>query len=484
MSIKKNYFYNILLTASNVLAPLFVYPYVLRILGPEGIGKVHFAMSVMGYFLMIAQLGIPLYGIKEIAKVRDNKDKLSKVFSELFFINLLTSVLVFTFYLFIISLVPKFKSDFILFAIVGINILINLFTIDWFYSGLEEYKYITLRSVGVRILYIIAIFIVIHDKSDYIKYALLIVLSLALANSINMIYLLKKINLNFANLDLKKYLKPIMWIFFAGVIGSIYNKFDIILLGFITDDKYVGFYTTNRRITSLIIAFVSALGTVLIPRLSYYINNNMQTEYKKIAEKSLNFIYFLTIPSIIILIMLAKEILLFFGGEKFLPAILSLQLLSLQILATSLATFFGFQVILANNDEKSMMLSNISGAIVNIILNLLLIKKFLHNAPSFAIVVSEFAVVATQIFLARKYINFNIINFKSLKYFFCGFLVLVFLIIIKSITDNFLILIFLGLIFSMAIYFTFLLIIKDDIALLIMDFVLKKTRINYGEKRN
>lgn len=484
MSIKKNYFYNILLTVSNLLAPLITYPYILRIIGPEGIGKVNFAISVMGYFLMIAQLGIPLYGIKEIAKVRDNQDKLSKVFSELFFINFLTSVLVFIFYLFIISLVPKFRGDFVLFAIIGANILINLFTIDWFYSGLEDYKYITLRSIGVRIVYIIAVFLVIQDKADYIKYALLVVLSLALANFINMIYLLKRIKLNFSNLGLKKYLKPLMWIFFAGIIGSIYNKIDVILLGFMSDDKYVGFYTTNRRITSLILAFVSALGTVLIPRLSYYINNNKKKEYKEIAEKSLNFIYFLTIPSIIILIILAKEILLFFGGEEFLPATLSLQLLSLQILATSLATFFGFQVILANNDEKSMMLSNISGALINIIMNLLLIKKFLHNAPSFAIVVSEFAVVITQIFLAKKYISFIIINLKSLKYIFGGFLVFIFLILIKSITDNFLILIFIGSIFSITIYFVFLLLTKDDIALLIMDFVLKKTGINSEEKRN
>ncbi len=477
VSIKKNYFYNVLLTSTNILAPLIIYPYVLRILGPDGIGKVNFAMSVMGYFLMVAQFGIPLYGIKEIAKVRDDKNKLSKVFSELFFMNLITFIFSFILYLTVIFMVPKFRNDFVLFFIVGINLIFNLFTIDWFYSGLEEYKYITIRSVAVRVLYIILIYLLIHTEKDYVIYAVLGVLTLALSNFINFIYLLKKIKIVFYNLDFKKYLKPVLWIFLSAVIGSIYNKIDVILLGFLTEEKYVGFYTTNRRIISLILSFVSALGTVLIPRLSYYINKDMKKEYKELAEKSLNFIYFLSIPSIIFLIMLAKEILLFFGGSKFLPATFSLQLISLQILATSLATFFGFQVILANNDERSMMLANISGAVINISINLLLIRKFLHNAPSIAIVISEFAVVITQIILARKYINFKIISFKSLNYFMAGILIFLILILLKIYLHNFILLLIISGITSLIVYTGYLLLVKDEIILMIKNTILKKLGI-------
>ncbi|MCX8093176.1 MAG: flippase [Candidatus Goldbacteria bacterium] len=476
ISIKKNYFYNVILTSSNIIAPLIIYPYVLRILGPDGIGKVNFALSVMGYFLMVAQFGIPLYGIKEIAKVRDDKEKLNRVFSELFFINVITFIFSFILYILVIFLVPKFRNDFILYFIIGMNLFFNLFTIDWFYSGLEEYKYITIRSVAVRVLYIISIYFFIHTEKDYVIYAALGVFSLILSNFINFIFLLKKIRIIFFGLDFKKYLKPIFWIFFAAVIGSVYNKMDVILLGFMTEDKYVGFYTTNRRITSLILAFVSALGTVLIPRLSYYINNNKVEEYKKLAEKSINFIYFISVPSIIFLIIFAKEILLFFGGEKFLPASLSLQLISFQILMTSLATFFGFQVILANNDEKIIMFSNISGAIVNIVINLLFIKKYLHNTPSFAIVASEFAVVLTQIILAKKYINFRIFSFQSFNYFIAGFILLLLLFIIKSYIYNFILLMLVSIILFGLIYFAYLLFIKDEIIMMIKDTLINKLK--------
>jgi len=221
---------------------------------------------------------------------------------------------------------------------------------------------------------------------------------------------------------------------------------------------------------------VSALGTVLIPRLSYYINNNMKKEYKEIAEKSINFIYFLSVPTIIILILLAKEIILFFGGEKFLPATLSLQLISFQILITSIATFFGFQVILANNDEKSMMLANISGAIVNVTINILFIKKFLHNAPSIAIVISETAVVITQILLAKKYINFNVFTFKSLNYFIGGLFMCISIIVLKYIFIN-LNFIFMLIVFSAVsifVYCVYLLIVKDKIIFLILNSITKK----------
>jgi len=475
-SIKKNYFYNVLLTSTNIIAPLIIYPYVLRILGPAGIGKVNFAMSIMGYFLMIAQFGIPLYGIKEIAKVRDNKEKLSKVFSELFLINTITFILSFVFYLILVITIPKFRGDFVLYFVVGTNLIFNLFTIDWFYSGLEEYKYITLRSVCIRILYIILIYFVIKSENDYTKYAMLGVLSLALSNFVNILFLFKRVKFILKGLEFKKYLKPIFWIFLSAVIGSFYNKMDVVLLGFLTDEKYVGFYTTNRRITSLILSFVSALGTVLIPRLSYYINNNMKKEYKEIAEKSINFIYFLSVPTIIILILLAKEIILFFGGEKFLPATLSLQLISFQILITSIATFFGFQVILANNDEKSMMLANISGAIVNVTINILFIKKFLHNAPSIAIVISETAVVITQILLAKKYINFNVFTFKSLNYFIGGLFMSISIIVLKYIFIN-LNFIFMLIVFSAVsifVYCVYLLIVKDKIIFLILNSITKK----------
>ncbi len=170
---------------------MITFPYISRVLEPDGVGKVNLALSIVGYFVMISQVGIPVYGIKEIAKVRDNKEKLGKIFSELFIINLIMMAISLSIYLTLFLFVEKIQNDKILFMVVGINIILNLFSIDWFYSGIEEYKYITIRSLVVRVLSIFLLFIFVKEKQDYIYYAALSVLSIGGANLANIIGLKK-----------------------------------------------------------------------------------------------------------------------------------------------------------------------------------------------------------------------------------------------------------------------------------------------------
>lgn len=441
---------------------MITFPYISRVLEPDGVGKVNLALSIVGYFVMISQVGIPVYGIKEIAKVRDNKEKLGKIFSELFIINLIMMAISLSIYLTLFLFVEKIQNDKILFMVVGINIILNLFSIDWFYSGIEEYKYITIRSLVVRVLSIFLLFIFVKEKQDYIYYAGLNVLSVGGANIANVIGIKKYINIQFREINIKRHFKAISLLFLAGIIGSIYGNLDVILLGFMGGDVYVGYYSTNRKITSLGITFVTSLGTVLIPRVSYYLNNNLKNEYNKIMEKSINFIYFVSFPAITYIVFMSKELLILFGGEKFMPASISLSIISFQILATSLATFFGFQVILANNDEKTIMKSNITGAIVNVGINLIFIKHFLHNATSFAIVISESLVVITQIILAKKYITFKLFNRNSQKYLFGSLIMTVPILLLKNIgKENHFYSIIITFLISSLVYICCLVLIKE-----------------------
>lgn len=476
-SIKMNYVFNTILTVSNLLFPLITFPYVARILGPEGIGKVNYSITVASYFIMIAQVGIPVYGIKEISKVRENKQNLNKVFSELFTLSSIMTVFTVIMYSIVFLFSTKMQSEELLFFVAGISIFLSLFSIDWLYSGLEEYKFIALRSIFVKIISVIMLFSLVHNSDDYIIYAIILVLVTFITNILNVVAARKKVKFTIKSLDLKRHLKPIFALFLAGLIGSIYANLDIILLGNMVGDEYVGYYSTTRKISGLILAIIGSLGTVLVPRLSYYLDKNMKEEYNQLAQKSLNFIYFLSFPAIIYIIFMSKDILLFFGGKEFITASISLQIVAFQVLATSLATFYGFQVILPHNDEKSMVKANFAGAIVNVALNLILIKAFYHNATSLAIVLSELTVTLALIYLSKSYRNFKLYNNDSINYLKGSLLLIICLLIVKIfLADNFLINLIITAFLSGIIYFGYLLKNKEEFTTLILDRFVRRNK--------
>jgi O-antigen/teichoic acid export membrane protein len=476
-SIKVNYIFNTILTLSNFLFPLITFPYVARILGPEGLGKFNYAFTVAAYFIMIAQVGIPVYGIKEISKVRENKQTLSKVFSELFTINTIMTLITVTMYSSLFLFSTKMQDEKALFLVAGISVFLSLFSIDWLYSGLEEYKFIAIRSISVKIVSVIMLFVLVHDRNDYIIYAIITVLATVLTNVLNVFAARRKIRFSIKNLDLRKHRKPIITLSLAGLIGSIYANLDIILLGNLAGDKYVGLYSTGRKITGIMIAIIGSLGTVLVPRLSFYLDKNMKEEYNQLAQKSLNFIYFLSFPSIIYIIFMAKDILDFFGGEEFSIASISLKILAFQVLATSLATFYGFQVVLAHNDEKTMVKANFVGAIVNLVLNLILIKTLFHNATSISIVLSEATVVLMLILLTKPYTNFKLYNSESFKYVKASCLLTISLLILKLFLDESVIInLIITAILSGTTYFGYLLWKKEEFSMLIAEKLLRRNK--------
>lgn len=477
-SLSSNYIFNTILTLSNVLFPLLTFPYISRILGPIGVGNVSYAQSIVQYFVMFAQAGLPVYGIREIAKVRDKKEELSNTFHELFILNFILVIISSIFYMLLFYNNNEMQLDAKLYVILGFSILLNLFTVDWFFGGIEEYKYIAIRGLIIRILSIVLMFLLIHDESDYIKYAALSVFSIFLANILNIYELRKHLNrkILYRKIKIAKHLKPMTLLFVASLIGSIYNNLDVILLGTLASKEYVGYYTTNRRLIQLAIVIVGSLGTVLIPRLSFYINNGLNNEYNKLAVKSINFLYFCSFPMVVYLSVMSKDILLLIGGNKFEAGSFSLSILSVQIIITSLASFFGFQVILANNNEKGIVYSNIAGAIVNIIINVTLIRRIFHDGSSIAIVVSETAVVITQLIIAKKYITFKIFTKQSLQYVYASILPLIILLPYRYFEFS-LIKIGISLFLYILIYVLFLYFKKDIFIEMILSRIIKK-----GEK--
>jgi len=416
-SIKKNYFYNTAFTIASFLFPLITFPYVARVLGPVYIGKVAFAESIVAYFALFASLGIPLYGIREVAKVRDDKEALNRIFSELFIINLSAMGISVLLFLSLFFLIEKIQAEEVLFLVLGINIVLGAFSIEWLYKGLENYQYITLRSLSFKVISLGLLFLLVRSQDNYVLFAGISVLALSGANILNMIHSRKYVKITLKKIHLRKHIKPIIILFSTSIAISIYINLDKVMLGFLADDKSVGLYTAAIKMNKITLAVVTSLAVVLIPRLSYYIEMNKKDEFLRLANKSLDFVFFLGIPSIIGILLLADNLVLMFSGERFMEAAYTVRILAPIILFIGLSNFFAFQIHLPENREKYNLYSVIVGASTNFFLNLILIPHFKHNGAAIATLIAEFS-VAFMTYLFSKYKHdFKIVTLNRVKYF-------------------------------------------------------------------
>jgi len=240
--------------------PIIVLPYASRILMPEGIGRVDFASSVISYFIMLASLGIPLYGIRECAKVRDDREKLTKVAQELFILNMLWTLVAYVILAACIAFVPKLYQEKELIMLTSLSILFTTLGVEWLYQAKEEYLYITVRSVIFKLISLGTLFLLVRTENDYMFYALILIISSVGSNILNAINARKIVSLRpVGNYDFKRHMKPILTLFAMNLAISIYANLDTVMLGFLTDDREVGLYSTSIKVSRAVITLVTSL---------------------------------------------------------------------------------------------------------------------------------------------------------------------------------------------------------------------------------
>lgn len=464
-SIKKNFMYYTLLKILNIIFPLITFPYVARVLSAEGIGKVNFSLSVINYFILISQAGIPTYAIRECAKYRDDKDKLSKTVQEILILNSITVLIAFFLLIVIINNVETLFNYKKILLMMSLNILSVNIGIEWLYQAIEEYRYITIRSCIVKLIALIAVFLFIREENDFFLYGLITILSVSLGYFFNFIhakkyiYILKK----YPFYDFKKHIRPIILLFAMSLSISIYVNLDKVMLGFISGNKSVGLYTTANKMVKVILALVTSLGTVLLPRMSYYIEKKSKQEINKLISKSLDFILMISIPASIGIIMLAKPIILVLAGWDYVDAIITIKIISPIIVAIGLSNLIGIQILVSHGKEKLTLISIIIGAVINFTLNLILIPMFHQNGAAIGTLIAEIVVTLAQLLLSFQYIKGNI-NYKNIVSYLIGALLIVITsIAISYISSGFIITTVLSVFLSVGIYFVFLYLIKNEI---------------------
>lgn len=402
-SLKKNFIMNSILTMSSFIFPLITFPYVSRILLPEGTGKVSFATSMVSYFAMFAQLGIPTYGIRACAKIRDNKEKLTKTVQELLIINIVMSIIAYVALFGAIALVPRLRQDKTLFLIISLTILFNTIGMEWLYKALEQYTYITVRSIIFKFIALIAMFLLIHQKSDYVLYGGISILAASASNIFNFLHVHKYISLKpVGNYNFKQHFKAVAVFFAMSCATTIYTHLDTVMLGFMTSDIAVGYYNAAVKIKTILVSIVTSLGVVLLPRASYYVENKMLDEFYRITKKAINFVFIIAVPMAIYFILFAQEGISFLSGSAYEGAIVPMQIIMPTLLLIGLTNIMGIQMLVPMGREKTVLYSEIAGVIVDVILNALLIPRYASAGAAIGTLVAEAAVWMVQYIALRK----------------------------------------------------------------------------------
>ena len=389
-SLKLNAFFNVVRNVLRLIFPLITFPYVSRVLMPEGIGKVNFANSIVMYFYTIASLGIGSYGIREAAKIRNDRLSLAKFTKEMLSINMVSTLVSYILLAASLVFVKKFESYRILIIVNSSSIILNTIGFEWLYSALEEYGYITLRSIIFQIISLALTFILVRNSDDVVNYALVSVISNVGSNVCNLIHARRYLDLKTkVKLEIKKHLKPIFLLFFSSIAITVFSILDTSMVGFIKDDVEVGYYTSASKIIRMIRDLFPAISTVMFARVSYYVGTKETQKIKEVTGQIFNLFYALSIPICMGFILLMKPILLLMCGSEFLPAVAVGQVLAPLVILSSISGYLSGAILISFGREKIYMYVEVGAALLDIVLNFVFIPKYGALGAGIATLITE-----------------------------------------------------------------------------------------------
>jgi O-antigen/teichoic acid export membrane protein len=401
---------------------LVILPYITRVLGPTGVGRVSFADSATQYFIIFASLGIPVYGVREVARYKSDRKTLSGIFSELVIVLLISTIILAAIFFTLIALIPAFRNDKHLFYLGVVQLFFSAFLFDWFYQGLEDFKYIAIRSFLIRLLASIVVIFVVKKNSDVFLYYSILTVTVIGNAILNILYVPEFTGFSFKGLNIKRHLKPIFTFFSTRFVTSIYVILLTVVLGFVASkelgfvagNESVAFFSSSFKIYMVILAFVVAFSSVLIPRLSEYIFNNRHKEGISLISKSLGIIFSCGIPIVVALIFFSKGVVMLLFGERFLPARADLELLSPLILVISVSNIFAMNVLTPRGKEGQFLKATIAGMLVSIVLMIVLLPSLFDKGAAITLLATECVVCAFLGYYSYPYLTGLDISLKMI----------------------------------------------------------------------
>ena len=416
MSLRKNFIYSSILTVSTYLFPLLVYPYVSRVLGLSNIGIVNFIDNLINYFVAVSMMGITTVGVREIAASRSDKHQLSKTFISLLSLTGFTTIAAMLVLLLAMYIIPTLMPYQELLYVGQIKLLSNLFLIEWLFTGLEDFKYITIRTIIIRCLYVASVFLFVTKATDY-KLFYILTCGMVLCNAIiNVIYSRRFVSYPWKSALLRPYIKPFFIMGAYALLVHVYTSLNSVWLGFVTDTDEVGYFTTATRLHSIVMALLISFTNILFPHVSNLLAEGRTEEFWQKIKSAFDVLFTFAFPTAVFLLAAAPPLLHLFAGDGFEGAYLPMRIISPLVLIVGTEQILVIQILMAMHQDRIVLRNSLIGALIAIMLNILITSSM--GAPGSAIVwvISELSIMVLSIVFIRKRYHFSLPYGKCLRY--------------------------------------------------------------------
>lgn len=396
-SIKKNFAYKSALTLSSYIMAFVTFPYVSRVLGVERIGLVNFVDNTIMYFQLFAMMGINMLGVREIAAVKEDRDKRNTVFSNLLGLNLLFTIATLLVYFIVIAVSPKLNQYSGLFYIGSAKIIGTAFLVEWFFTGIENFRYITLRALVIRLLYVIAVFMFIRKAEDYRLYFILTIGTVVVNALINSVYVRRFVTIQWRDMLSLKYLQKNCILGIYMVMTSMYITFNVMYLGLVTDNVQVGYYTTAHKVYVVMLGLFLAFTDVMLPRMSHLLANGEKKRFNELVDKSFQAMFTFSIPIVVCSIIFAPEIIYILAGQGYEGAVTPMRIIMPAALFVGIAQILAVQILTPMKRDRTLFIASVMGAVVSIVINVTVVPKIGSVGSAIVLLCSEMSVTIAYI---------------------------------------------------------------------------------------
>lgn len=458
-----------------MLFPFFTNMYVARVLLPSSIGEVAYAQNIVSYFSILAFLGIPTYGVREIAKVRYKKEELSSAFSELLIINFISTLFFSIIYYALIFIASSFRENRILYSVVGITIILNMLNVSWLYEGLEEFGFISLRNAVFKIVMFGLVLLVVKKEQDILSYAAISVFGVAGNNIINIIHANKYIYFKINNLNFQRHLKSIFILVVVNLAIEIYTLVDTTMLGIMSTKEHVAYYYYASKVNKILLQITNTITIVLVPRISLYYKEQRMDEFNRLLTKALKIIIIGAVPIIIGLQFTSSFLFSHFFGNAYISSALVEKILCTVLVISPIGYLLGSRVMLVSNNESKMATCVCIGAIINLIGNFILIHQFNEVGAALASVISEIVIMIIYIYQGKNVYKLNEYKSTILKVSVASMSEIIILFICNLFSESWGKLI-IEIFLASCIYVTTLILLKESIVKEFLLMILKKIK--------
>lgn len=465
-SMSKNAIFKAMLNLFNIILPIMVIPLVTRSVGPDLYGYMGYGDSLTAYFLIFASFGIYQYGLREISKVRDDKKKLRQTFTSLCLFTFMTNIIASAVYMIFVAVSYRDKPYMYTCIIMGFNLVFNMFYVEWVNEALENYDFIAIKTMMVRIVYSALILIFVRSDKDYLFYLYLVVGFNFINNIISFVYVKKRIKFDFSDLQFAKHIRPMLYVVILSNTGVLYTQLDKIMIKSNSGTTDVGYYYTAQRIMTIINTLMLTVIQVTMPRLSNYLGNESKKEYLSLLKRVIKIYFLFLFPASIGLLCLSKEAIYMFGGAKFLPAVPVMVVFSIYMLSIGVEGVIANQMIYLHGREKDDAMLVLIGGVINLGLNVLLVVTGTFNMVTAisTTLIANLIVIFLEYRLVRKVIKLDIelFAYENTKYLLYSLIFIPITFVIKKFVGNIFICCILEVMACGLAYLAILIITKDE----------------------